>query len=505
MNARHYLAAAVVAMGSLALGLHAQQNDTPQAPTNTAAATGPCPETCSWACIDTTHCPHHCKNNSECERQRIAAGPCRRAPEEKTIEIPRKGTSEPDPCPECDPRESKGSADPETEPSDPKPETTWAPAVEPKPLGDAAKRGLQWLVDHQHEDGGWGQGEESRQMGRNVQMAQKSNVADTCVAALALLRSGSTPASGVYAAALRAGIDYVCGQIEGYDQDDLFITDIRGTRVQSKIGPYVDTFMAALLLTEVQGNMGSEQATERVRRNLKSVLAKMTKHQKQDGTWDGRGWAPVLSQGVAVKAINRAKQAGLFEGADADEALARAEKKASAELAAPTSAPKSGSAGVGLYGDSANVGAVTDSQVTKDKREAEINEELAKSLPPEQAQRLRDELTDISTSRRNQQQAVDGLLKRLDDPAFLKGFGSNGGEEFLSYMTISESLVVKGGEDWETWDRNISNNLARIQNGDGSWSGHHCITGRNFCTAAALLVLMADRAPFPVTSSVQGR
>jgi hypothetical protein len=44
----------------------------------------------------------------------------------------------------------------------------------------------------------------------------------------------------------------------------------------------------------------------------------------------------------------------------------------------------------------------------------------------------------------------------------------------------------------------MTQNLDRIQNGDGSWSGHHCITGRTFCTSTALLVLMADRAPVPV-------
>ena len=48
----------------------------------------------------------------------------------------------------------------------------------------------------------------------------------------------------------------------------------------------------------------------------------------------------------------------------------------------------------------------------------------------------------------------------------------------------------------------MAQNLTRIQNGDGSWTGHHCITGRTFCTAAALLVLTADRAPFPVASKV---
>ncbi|HEV8290789.1 MAG TPA: hypothetical protein VGP94_02645, partial [Tepidisphaeraceae bacterium] len=76
-----------------------------------------------------------------------------------------------------------------------------------------------------------------------------------------------------------------------------------------------------------------------------------------------------------------------------------------------------------------------------------------------------------------------------------QGFGSNGGEEFLSYLNIGESLFHKGGSDWEKWDKSMSNNVNNIQNADGSWSGHHCITGRTFCTAAALNVLTIDRSP----------
>ena len=80
----------------------------------------------------------------------------------------------------------------------------------------------------------------------------------------------------------------------------------------------------------------------------------------------------------------------------------------------------------------------------------------------------------------------------------MAGFGSNGGEEFLSYMNIAESLVVKGGEEWKRWDSEMTENLNRVQNDDGSWSGHHCITGRTFCTSTALLVLLADRTPVPL-------
>jgi hypothetical protein len=64
-------------------------------------------------------------------------------------------------------------------------------------------------------------------------------------------------------------------------------------------------------------------------------------------------------------------------------------------------------------------------------------------------------------------------------------------------MLVSENLVGQGGAAWEKWDGQMARNLSRVQNGDGSWTGHHCITGRTFCTAAALLVLLADRAPIP--------
>jgi hypothetical protein len=93
------------------------------------------------------------------------------------------------------------------------------------------------------------------------------------------------------------------------------------------------------------------------------------------------------------------------------------------------------------------------------------------------------------------------IVANLGNDRFLKGFGNNGGEEFLSYMNISETLLAQGGDEWEKWDRQVSQTISKVQNEDGSWSGHHCITGRTFCTSAALLTLMADRAPLPVAEA----
>jgi len=99
-------------------------------------------------------------------------------------------------------------------------------------------------------------------------------------------------------------------------------------------------------------------------------------------------------------------------------------------------------------------------------------------------------------------EATTAVAKQLEQPAFVRGFGSNGGEEFLSYLHISESLLSKGGKEWEGWDRRMTENLERVQNADGSWAGNHCITGRTFCTSAALLTLLVDRTPASASTSV---
>ena len=74
----------------------------------------------------------------------------------------------------------------------------------------------------------------------------------------------------------------------------------------------------------------------------------------------------------------------------------------------------------------------------------------------------------------------------------LNGFGNNGGEEFLSFLQTGESLVVNQDKDWEQWYDQTSGRILKIQNKDGSWNGHHCITSPVFCTATSLLLLTVE-------------
>jgi hypothetical protein len=375
-------------------------------------------------------------------------------------------------------------------------------AVDPKPIGDPIKRGLAWLAGHQLASGGWGQGDEANQLRSGEPTKGQANVADTSMALLAFIRAGHAPsAGGEHGKAVERGLGYVMAQIEESDADSLNITSVHGTRVQLKIGEYVDTFAAMMVLTEAKSKMRDAAGNARLDAALKKVIHKVEKNQRANGSWDDRGWAPVLSQALAAKGINRAAQAG---APVSKQVLMRAEEQSkNGEMSV------SGSAGVGLYGDAAKSANIRDDAETKKSKAAGMKAKAAKQKKPSPLNESPDapSKAEIDAADAEATIAVNAaaaqerqLVGRLSDPSFIAGFGNNGGEEFLSYLLISETLVQQGGDEWKKWDTAISGMVGKVQNEDGSWTGHHCITGRTFCTAAALLVLLGDRTP--ATSNV---
>lgn len=416
-------------------------------------------------------------------------------------------------------------------------------AVKAKPLTAAVEKGLAYLVNQQQESGGWGQGggwrndvQKGRIDGGNVN--DPPDVANTCIATLALLRAGHTPREGKYAKNVARAVDFICTNVEKADAKSLYVTAVRGTQVQGKIGPYVDTFLTSLVLAELKGQMPQEKGEKRLVAALNKTIGKIEDNQKADGTFVGNdGWAPVLSEGLASKGLNRASQAGaMVKG----EVLARAERKAVDDfnpksgtavaatapkaalggfagaggagaagprglaLTTPAAGPGAGDAGVPIYSISSNVAGLQDAVNTNRILAQKARGVVAKSdAPKADKDKALSDLKRFEDVEKTCEQATQAVVKRLSDKQFIQGFGSNGGEEFLSYMNISEALVVKGGTEWETWDKAMANNLTRVQDKDGGWSGSHCITGKTFCTATALLVLMADRAPVPVATKMK--
>ena len=189
---------------------------------------------------------------------------------------------------------------------EPTPRSEWITAVKPKPLNGQVEKGLQWLVEQQHDDGGWDQGDTSLRQAETGE----SNVGDTCAASLALMRSGSTPSDGPYAPAIRKALGFIMKHVEESDPQNLSVSGGLHTRLHAKLGPNIDTFLASLVLTEADDAMPDKPSEDRLAAALDKVLYKIQINQGADGRWAGAGWAPALADAVAVKSLNLARQKG---------------------------------------------------------------------------------------------------------------------------------------------------------------------------------------------------
>lgn len=395
--------------------------------------------------------------------------------------------------------------------------------IKPKELSDATKKGLAYLISQQHENGGFGQGGGWRLNSENPtgrvegkEVKDPPDVGNTCMAALALIRAGNTPKQGNYSKQLIKAAEFIEQHVESADKDSLYVTPVRDTQLQSKIGRYVDTFLTALVLTELKGQMPDKKSEDRLFAALNKTIGKIEANQQADGTFAGNaGWASVLSQGLCSKALNRASQKGVAVKAetikrDLDQSVAQLvpDKAGTVTTTGPgggrlsaVSSASSGKAdaGVELYSLSANASRVQDTVNTNLARKTTAESVLKSATADDSAKdKARSDLKEVAEAEKANEQANKQVVASLGNERFLRGFGNNGGEEFLSYMNLSETLLAQGGEAWEKWDRQVCETVTKVQNEDGSWSGHHCITGRTFCTAAALLTMMADRAPVPV-------
>jgi len=354
--------------------------------------------------------------------------------------------------------------------------TTPEPKIAASPRVSAAvAKGARWLASVQGADGGWGQdgGEDSSARPGERLESSGNDVANTAVAALALLQAGSQ-----YNPQVERALAFVLQQIEASPTDGLAITNRQGTQIQRKLGPCIDTFLSSMLMSQLDGRASTPALNARVRKALQKTVAKIEKHQQSDGSWNiAGGWAPVLGTSMASRSLFEAQNRGVAVDAAV---LKRAEDYTVIALSAPPppAAPvAAGGVSAGRMGGAASAAPV----------------EAAGVALYQSAQAL-EQLSRTTADRVQNAKQISAIQGQLSNAAFVGGFGSMGGEEFFSYLNISDSMKRIGGDAWSKWHADITQKILGLQNSDGTWAGHHCITGRVAMTSAAILNLTVDRA-----------
>ena len=337
----------------------------------------------------------------------------------------------------------------------------------------AVDKGIKWLASVQGKDGGWGQdGGETSYVRQGEHLESNGNdVANTAVAAEALLHAGRE-----YRGQVQKAVDFILSRVEQSPEEGLAVTNVTSTQIQRKLGPYIDTFLTSKLLAELDGTMGDAETNARVRRGLQKCVAKIEKNQSKDGSWNtAGGWAPILGTSMASRSLFIAGQKGVTVSPTV---VAKVDEYSKVGSTAETVMVGSGSGG--------GVGAGMSSRMAVTAGSAGVDLYSG-------AQKL-EQLSRTDADRAKNRKEINAITGQLSDPKFVAGFGSMGGEEFFSYLNISDSLHRTGGPGWAKW--NTETARPRFLNSrmkTESWSGHHCITGRVAVTSAAILTLIADR------------
>jgi hypothetical protein len=353
------------------------------------------------------------------------------------------------------------------------------------PVALAVEKGVKWLVSVQGKDGGWGQdGGETSYIRQAERLESSGNdVANTAVAAAALLHTGNTPTSGEYHEALQQAVRFILRHVDQSPSEGLAVTDLQGTQIQRKLGPYIDTFLTSKLLAELDGNMGDAKANAHVRQGLQKCIAKIERNQLKDGSWNvAGGWAPILGTSMASQSLFKAQQKGVPVSQIAMDKI---------EFYSKLEPPPTGVGHGGGVGSGGGGGGVVSSRGSAGMSVVVSSGSAGVSLYKD-AQTL-EQLSRTDADRKKNAGKIKAVTDQLANKQFVAGFGSIGGEEFFSYLNISDSLHRTGGPAWEKWDRDIKAKIVKLQNEDGTWAGQHCITGRVAVTSAAVLTLLADR------------
>ena len=188
----------------------------------------------------------------------------------------------------------------------------------PRPTGRAARRPRRDGLDSGHEtQAAEPAGQEGPRMAGGASTSRRRvgpgevsgrcirtdsgtpDVANTSIACLALIRSGSTPRRGRTAARSSREWSLSALSLNRIEPEALADPGFSKVLVQRNLGPYIDSYLACLLLAEVKGRMSSRASEAIVEGALDKLIGKIELHVLQDDPFGSPAWTRGLSESVA--------------------------------------------------------------------------------------------------------------------------------------------------------------------------------------------------------------
>jgi hypothetical protein len=291
-------------------------------------------------------------------------------------------------------------------------------------------------------------------------------------------------------------LDFLLEAVENTPEQSRYITNLKGTQPQSKLGQNIDAILTVQFFTNILSRIEKKDCSciERIEKALDKSVRITQRAQDDDGGFKDGGWAPVLQSALANNALESAKEVGAKVD---DRVLEKSRDYQKSNFDTKTNSAVTGkAAGVLLYSVSGSARASAkearraDSIVAKAKKDGKLK-------PDAEVNEQNLVIAGYSTTDAKKYETAykirGAASKRAQDGDVESGFGSNGGEEFLSYLMTGESLIISKDNTWKNWFEKMAGRMVQIQNNDGSWQGHHCITSPVFCTATCLLILSIDK------------
>ncbi len=303
-------------------------------------------------------------------------------------------------------------------------------------------RGMTWLLSAMRNDGSVG-----------TDIGHPPDLGCTAMLGLALLSEGNCPTGGVHQQELMRVLDAVLNMLDRFPNKQIPARE--QTLVQRKIGANADIFLAALFLSQVRGEAAA--AEDDVTRALEKCVWIICQTQGKQGTWGNESWAPVLGTVLGWESLRVSSSTGLKVNASAKSA-----GDALMKQLRETNGKDEGSWMHSLYKDASSIRVLYSLNYRGDPVF---------------------------------QDCVKRILRIAGEDS--RPFEQAGGEEYLAFFFVTECLLNERDADWQRWYPTVQKRIIKMQNNDGSWTGHHCITARTFCTAAALLTLQAPNLYLP--------